>query len=210
MHEAMAKERPFCAPEPMTGEEPLFLLYTSGSTGKPKGMMHTTAGYLLWAAFTHHYTFDYHVGEIYACVADIGWITGHSYIVYGPLANGATTVMFESLPTYPDAGRYWDLVQRHQINQFYTAPTAIRALMKFGADPIKKCAPTLSSNPLSPNPHRFTPPTSFHLLPPPPIPTVPSSSFTPPPLPPIHTAHSHPPQVRPLVAACARHRGRAH
>jgi len=138
MHEAMAKERPFCAPEPMTGEEPLFLLYTSGSTGKPKGMMHTTAGYLLWAAFTHHYTFDYHVGEIYACVADIGWITGHSYIVYGPLANGATTVMFESLPTYPDAGRYWDLVQRHQINQFYTAPTAIRALMKFGADPIKK------------------------------------------------------------------------
>ena len=138
MHEAMAKERPFCAPEPMTGEEPLFLLYTSGSTGKPKGMMHTTAGYLLWASFTHHYTFDYHVGDIYACVADIGWITGHSYIVYGPLANGATTVMFESLPTYPDAGRYWDMVQRHGINQFYTAPTAIRALMKFGADPIKK------------------------------------------------------------------------
>jgi acetyl-CoA synthetase len=124
----------------MTGEEPLFLLYTSGSTGKPKGMMHTSAGYLLWASFTHHYTFDYHVGEIYACVADIGWITGHSYIVYGPLANGATTVMFESLPTYPDAGRYWDLVQRHGVNQFYTAPTAIRALMKFGADPIKKCA----------------------------------------------------------------------
>jgi len=138
MHEAMAKERPFCAPEPMTGEEPLFLLYTSGSTGKPKGMMHTTAGYLLWASFTHHYTFDYHVGEIYACVADIGWITGHSYIVYGPLANGATTVMFESLPTYPDAGRYWDLCQRHGVNQFYTAPTAIRALMKFGAEPIKK------------------------------------------------------------------------
>jgi len=122
----------------MTGEEPLFLLYTSGSTGKPKGMMHTTAGYLLWASFTHHYTFDYHVGEIYACVADIGWITGHSYIVYGPLANGATTVMFESLPTYPDAGRYWDLCQRHGVNQFYTAPTAIRALMKFGAEPIKK------------------------------------------------------------------------
>jgi acetyl-CoA synthetase len=122
----------------MTGEEPLFLLYTSGSTGKPKGMMHTTAGYLLWASFTHHYTFDYHPGEIYACVADVGWITGHSYIVYGPLANGATTVMFESLPTYPDAGRYWDMVQRHKINQFYTAPTAIRALMKFGAEPIKK------------------------------------------------------------------------
>jgi len=138
MHEAMAKERPFCAPEPVTGEDPLFLLYTSGSTGKPKGMMHTSAGYLLWASFTHHYTFDYHVGDVYACVADIGWITGHSYIVYGPLANGATTVMFESLPTYPDAGRYWDLVQRHQVTQFYTAPTAIRALMKYGADPIKK------------------------------------------------------------------------
>jgi acetyl-CoA synthetase len=138
MHEAMDKERPFCAPEPMTGEEPLFLLYTSGSTGKPKGMMHTTAGYLLWASFTHHYTFDYHVGEVYACVADIGWITGHSYIVYGPLANGATSLMFESLPTYPDAGRYWDLVQRHGVNQFYTAPTAIRALMKFGNEPMKK------------------------------------------------------------------------
>ena len=138
MHEAMAKERPFCAPEPVTGEEPLFLLYTSGSTGKPKGMMHTTAGYLLWASFTHHYTFDYHVGEVYACVADIGWITGHSYIVYGPLANGATTLMFESIPTYPDAGRYWDLCQRHHVTQFYTSPTAIRTLMKYGPDPIKK------------------------------------------------------------------------
>ncbi len=122
----------------MNGEDPLFLLYTSGSTGKPKGMMHTTAGYLLWAAFTHQYTFDYRPGEVYACVADIGWITGHSYIVYGPLCNAATTVMFESLPTYPDAGRYWDLIQRHNIASFYTAPTAIRALMKFGTDPIKK------------------------------------------------------------------------
>jgi len=138
MSEAMAKERPFCAPEVMSGEDPLFLLYTSGSTGKPKGMMHSSAGYLLWAAFTHHYTFDYHVGEVYACVADIGWITGHSYIVYGPLCNGATTVMFESLPTYPDAGRYWDLVARHKINSFYTAPTAIRALMKFGDEPVAK------------------------------------------------------------------------
>tara|TARA_B110001452_G_scaffold8431_1_gene7399 strand:+ start:237 stop:2114 length:1878 start_codon:yes stop_codon:yes gene_type:complete len=138
MHEAMARERPFAAAEPMGGEEPLFLLYTSGSTGKPKGMMHTSAGYLLWSAFTHHYTFDYKPGDVYACVADIGWITGHSYIVYGPLCNGATTVMFESLPTYPDAGRYWDLVQRHRINSFYTAPTAIRALMKFGTDPVKK------------------------------------------------------------------------
>ena len=104
----------------MNGEDPLFLLYTSGSTGKPKGMMHTTAGYLLWAAFTHQYTFDYRPGEVYACVADIGWITGHSYIVYGPLCNAATTVMFESLPTYPDAGRYWDLIQRHNIASFYT------------------------------------------------------------------------------------------
>jgi acetyl-CoA synthetase len=122
----------------MTGEDPLFLLYTSGSTGKPKGMMHTSAGYLLWSAFTHHYTFDYRPGDIFACVADIGWITGHSYIVYGPLCNGATTVMFESLPTFPDAGRYWDLVQRYQITSFYTAPTAIRALMKYGTEPLKK------------------------------------------------------------------------
>ena len=114
----------------MNGEDPLFLLYTSGSTGKPKGMMHTTAGYLLWAAFTHQYTFDYRPGEVYACVADIGWITGHSYIVYGPLCNAATTVMFESLPTYPDAGRYWDLIQRHNIASFYTA-RAIRR--QFGA-----------------------------------------------------------------------------
>ncbi|KAL1499677.1 hypothetical protein AB1Y20_011874 [Prymnesium parvum] len=138
MSEAMEKERPFCAPEVMNAEDPLFLLYTSGSTGKPKGMMHSSAGYLLWTAFTHRYTFDYHVGEVYACVADIGWITGHSYIVYGPLCNGATTVMFESLPTYPDAGRYWDLVSRHQIASFYTAPTAIRALMKYGDAPVKK------------------------------------------------------------------------
>ena len=113
----------------MNGEDPLFLLYTSGSTGKPKGMMHTTAGYLLWAAFTHQYTFDYRPGEVYACVADIGWITGHSYIVYGPLCNAATTVMFESLPTYPDAGRYWDLIQRHNIASFYT----VRNSAPFGA-----------------------------------------------------------------------------
>lgn len=138
LHEAMAKERPYAPPVPVGGEDPLFLLYTSGSTGKPKGMMHTSAGYLLWAAFTHHYTFDYRPGDVYACVADIGWITGHSYIVYGPLCNGATTVMFESLPTYPDAGRYWDLVARHKINSFYTAPTAIRALMKFGEGPLQK------------------------------------------------------------------------
>ena len=137
-HELVASQPSTCACEPMASEDLLFLLYTSGSTGKPKGMMHTTAGYLLWASFTHHYTFDYHVGEVYACVADIGWITGHSYIVYGPLANGATTLMFESIPTYPDAGRYWDLCQRHHVTQFYTSPTAIRTLMKFGPDPIKK------------------------------------------------------------------------
>ena len=117
----------------MNGEDPLFLLYTSGSTGKPKGMMHTTAGYLLWAAFTHQYTFDYRPGEVYACVADIGWITGHSYIVYGPLCNAATTVMFESLPTYPDAGRYWDLIQRHNIASFYTVRNSARNSAQFGA-----------------------------------------------------------------------------
>jgi acetyl-CoA synthetase len=134
----MARERPFCAPEMMGGEEPLFLLYTSGSTGKPKGVLHSSAGYLLWTAFTHRYTFDHRPGDVYACVADVGWITGHSYIVYGPLCNAATTLMFEGLPTNPDAGRYWDMVQRHRITSFYTAPTAIRALMKFGVEPVRK------------------------------------------------------------------------
>jgi acetyl-CoA synthetase len=138
LDEACASQRPVCPAVPMESEDPMYLLYTSGSTGKPKGVMHTTGGYLLWAAMTHHYVFDYHVGDVYACVADIGWVTGHSYIVYGPLANGGTTFMFESLPTYPDAGRYWDMVQRHKITQFYTAPTAIRALMKAGVDPVKK------------------------------------------------------------------------
>jgi acetyl-CoA synthetase len=129
---AMDGERPFCPIEHMDSEETLFLLYTSGSTGKPKGVAHTTAGYLLQAALTHRYVFDYHDGDIYACVADIGWITGHSYVVYGPLANGATTVLFESIPTYPDAGRYWEMVERLKINQFYTAPTAIRAIAREG------------------------------------------------------------------------------
>ena len=138
MHDAMACERPFCAPEMMSGEDPLFLLYTSGSTGKPKGVLHSTAGYLLWTAFTHHYTFDHRPGDVYACVADVGWITGHSYIVYGPLCNAATTFMFEGLPTNPDPGRYWDMVQRHRITSFYTAPTAIRALMKYGTEHVKK------------------------------------------------------------------------
>jgi len=135
---ACGKQRPVCPAVPMDAEEPLFLLYTSGSTGKPKGVMHTTGGYLLWAAMTHHYVFDYRQGDVYACVADIGWVTGHSYIVYGPLANGGTTLMFESLPTYPNASRYWDMVERHKITQFYTAPTAIRALMKAGSEPVKK------------------------------------------------------------------------
>jgi acetyl-CoA synthetase len=130
--ELMAQERPYCPIEHMDSEDTLFLLYTSGSTGKPKGIAHTTAGYLLGAAMTMKYVFDYREGDIHACMADIGWVTGHSYVVYGPLCNGATTVMFESIPTYPDAGRYWDIVQRLKITQFYTAPTAIRAIMREG------------------------------------------------------------------------------
>ena len=122
----------------LDSEDNLFLLYTSGSTGKPKGMVHTQAGYLLYAAVTHKYTFDYREGDVYACVADVGWITGHSYIVYGPLANGATTFMFESTPMCPDAGRYWDMAQRHKFAQFYTAPTAIRAVQKFGDAFVEK------------------------------------------------------------------------
>jgi len=134
LHEAMAKEKPYFPPAQLDSEDPLFILYTSGSTGKPKGLVHTNAGYILYASLTHKWIFDYKPDDIYACVADIGWITGHSYVVYGPLANGATTVMFESLPTYPDASRYWKLVERLKINSFYTAPTAIRTLMKFGDD----------------------------------------------------------------------------
>ena len=118
--------------EVFDAENPLFILYTSGSTGKPKGVLHTSGGYLLYAAMTHKYTFDYQEGDIYWCTADVGWVTGHSYIVYGPLANGATTVMFEGVPNYPDASRFWQVVDKHQINTFYTAPTAIRALMGAG------------------------------------------------------------------------------
>ena len=126
-------------PEAMNAEDPLFILYTSGSTGKPKGVLHTSGGYLVWASLTHEYVFDYHDGDIYWCTADVGWVTGHSYIVYGPLANGATTVMFEGVPTYPDASRFWQVCDKHKINQFYTAPTAIRALMGLGSEFVKKC-----------------------------------------------------------------------
>ena len=136
-HELMAKAASDCPPEPMDAEDPLFILYTSGSTGKPKGVLHTTGGYLLHTAITHKYIFDYHDGDIYWCTADVGWVTGHSYIVYGPLANGATSVMFEGIPTYPDAGRFWQVVDKHQVNIFYTAPTAIRSLMREGEAPVK-------------------------------------------------------------------------
>ena len=127
-----------CAPEVMDAEDPLFILYTSGSTGKPKGVLHTTAGYLVFAAMTHQYVFDYHDGDVYWCTADVGWVTGHSYIVYGPLANGATTLMFEGVPNYPDSSRFWQVVDKHQVNIFYTAPTAIRALMREGDGPVTK------------------------------------------------------------------------
>ena len=131
-----------CAAEIMEAEDPLFILYTSGSTGKPKGVMHTTAGYLLGAAMTHKYVFDYHENDIYWCTADVGWVTGHSYIVYGPLANGATTLMFEGVPTYPDNSRFWQVVDKHQVNIFYTAPTAIRALMAAGNQPVSSTSRT--------------------------------------------------------------------
>ena len=135
-HEEMEKAEPICAPEPIDSEDPLFILYTSGSTGKPKGVLHTSGGYLTYASYTHELIFDYHPENIYWCTADIGWITGHSYIIYGPLANCATTVMFEGVPNYPDFGRFWDIVDKHQINSFYTAPTALRALMKEGDDHV--------------------------------------------------------------------------
>jgi len=127
-----------CPPEEMGAEDPLFILYTSGSTGKPKGVLHTTGGYLVFCAMTHQYVFDYHDGDIYWCTADVGWVTGHSYIIYGPLANGATTLMFEGVPNYPDFSRFWQVVDKHKVNIFYTAPTAIRALMREGEGPVKK------------------------------------------------------------------------
>ena len=136
---AMAEASADCAPEPMNAEDPLFILYTSGSTGAPKGVVHTTGGYLVWAAMTHEMVFDYHDGDVYWCTADVGWVTGHSYIVYGPLANGAKTLMFEGVPTYPDASRFWQVCEKHKVNQFYTAPTAIRALMGQGNAFVEKC-----------------------------------------------------------------------
>ena len=137
-HQAMESMSPDCAAEMMDSEDPLFILYTSGSTGKPKGVLHTTGGYLLMAAMSHKYTFDYKEGDIYWCTADVGWITGHSYILYGPLCNGGITLMFEGVPTYPDASRFWQVIDKHQVNQFYTAPTAIRALMGAGKEAVEK------------------------------------------------------------------------
>jgi acetyl-CoA synthetase len=137
-HEAREAASPDCPAEEMGAEDPLFILYTSGSTGKPKGVLHTTGGYLTWAAMTHHYVFDYRPGEVYWCAADIGWVTGHSYVVYGPLANGVTQVMFEGVPNYPDHSRFWQIVDRHQVNTFYGAPTALRALMREGDEWVKK------------------------------------------------------------------------
>jgi len=137
-HEAMAEASAECEPEMMDAEDPLFILYTSGSTGTPKGVLHTTGGYLLQAAMTHKLVFDYKDGEIYWCTADVGWVTGHTYIVYGPLANGATTLMFEGIPTYPDLSRFWQVCDKHDVSIFYTAPTAIRALMGAGDEPVKK------------------------------------------------------------------------
>ena len=137
-HEEMANAAAECPPEEMDAEDPLFILYTSGSTGKPKGVLHTTGGYLLYTALTHRHVFDYRDGEVYWCTADVGWVTGHSYIIYGPLCNGAVTLMFEGVPTYPDAGRFWQVVDKHQVNIFYTAPTALRALMGQGDGFVKQ------------------------------------------------------------------------
>ena len=136
--EEAAKVPADCVPEEMNAEDPLFILYTSGSTGKPKGVLHTTGGYMVYASMTHQYVFDYHDGDIYWCTADVGWVTGHSYILYGPLANGATTLMFEGVPNYPDASRCWQVIDKHNVNIFYTAPTALRALMREGEEPVKK------------------------------------------------------------------------
>ncbi len=138
-HEAMEGASADSPAEEMNAEDPMFILYTSGSTGKPKGVLHTTGGYMVYASMTHQYVFDYHDGDVYWCTADVGWVTGHSYIVYGPLANGAVTLMFEGVPTWPDSSRFWQVVEKHKVNIFYTAPTAIRALMREGEAPVKGC-----------------------------------------------------------------------
>jgi acetyl-CoA synthetase len=138
LHEELKKVNADCPPEAMDAEDPLFILYTSGSTGKPKGVLHTTAGYLVYAALTHELVFDYKPGDVYWCTADVGWVTGHTYIVYGPLANGATTLMFEGVPNYPSASRFWEVIDKWKVNIFYTAPTALRALMALGDAPVKK------------------------------------------------------------------------
>jgi acetyl-CoA synthetase len=137
-HEEAAKVADTCEPVAMNAEDPLFILYASGSTGKPKGVLHTTGGYLVYASMTHQYVFDYHEGDIYWCTADVGWVTGHSYIVYGPLANGATTLMFEGVPNYPSVSRFWEVIDKHKVSIFYTAPTAIRSLMGAGEEAVKK------------------------------------------------------------------------
>ncbi|MGE0734892.1 MAG: acetate--CoA ligase [Alphaproteobacteria bacterium] len=136
--ELLARQSPECKPEPLNAEDPMFILYTSGSTGKPKGVLHTTGGYMVYTSLTHQYVFDYHDGDVYWCTADVGWVTGHSYIVYGPLSNGAVSLMFEGVPNYPDASRFWQVIDKHKVNIFYTAPTAIRALMREGEAPVKK------------------------------------------------------------------------
>ncbi|MEX2642492.1 MAG: acetate--CoA ligase, partial [Acetobacterales bacterium] len=141
-HDIVADESGDCPPEEMNAEDPLFILYTSGSTGKPKGVLHTTGGYLVFVSMTHQYVFDYHEDDVYWCTADVGWVTGHSYIVYGPLANGATSLVFEGVPNYPGTSRFWEVVDKHKVNIFYTAPTAIRALMREGDEPVKKTSRT--------------------------------------------------------------------
>ena len=144
-HELVDGQAAQCEPEAMGAEDPLFILYTSGSTGKPKGVLHSTGGYLLAASLTHRYVLDYHDDDVFWCTADVGWVTGHSYIVYGPLANGATTVMFEGVPTCPDASRFWQIIDKHRVSIFYTAPTAIRALIRQGEAPVQEDQPQVAA-----------------------------------------------------------------